>query len=105
MKIPIALSALTGWNRRVGNVCHVGGAAGNVRYNMRVLTQPTVASNFEEIGTFARVGNQNPSQEITSMRGHVFGEGERRGDDVFVQKIDVVTIRVGRVVVEWQIAC
>jgi hypothetical protein len=63
-----------------------------------------VASDFEEIGTFSRVWNKDPSQEITGVRGDVFGEGERSGDDVLIQKVDVVAIGVGRVVVEGQIA-
>jgi hypothetical protein len=64
-----------------------------------------VASDLKEIGTFSGIGNQNPSQEITGMRSDVFGEGQRRGDDVLVKEVDIVTVRVGWIIVEWQIAC
>jgi hypothetical protein len=38
------------------------------------------------------------------VRGDVFGEGERGGHDIFVEKVDVVAFGVGRVVVEWKIS-
>jgi hypothetical protein len=63
-----------------------------------------VASDLKEIGTFSGVRNQNPSQEITGVRSDVFGEGQRRGDDVLVKEVDIVAVRVGWIVVERQIA-
>lgn len=39
------------------------------------------------------------------MRSDIFGECQGSCDNVFVQKIDIVTIRVGRVVVKGEITC
>lgn len=93
-----------GGNRGVGNVHDIGSAARDVRDDARVLAQPTVPSDFEQVGTFPRVGNQYPSQQVTGVGCNIFGECKGGADDVFVEKIDVVTIWVGRVVVEGKIS-
>lgn len=102
---PTGSKALTGRDGCVRNVCHVGGAAGDMRHDVRILTQPAVASDFEEVGTFARIGNQDSSQEVTGVRGDIFGESEGRSDDVLVKEVDIVAVRVGWVIIERQIAC
>jgi hypothetical protein len=38
------------------------------------------------------------------MRRHILGESERRGYDILVQEVDVITLGVGRIVIEWEIS-
>lgn len=67
---------------------------------MGVFAQPAMPSNLEQVGTFPRVRDQYPSQQVSCMRCDVFGEGERGVDYVFVKKVDVIAFRVRWVVVE-----
>jgi hypothetical protein len=63
-----------------------------------------VTSHFEEICTFARIRDKYAPKEITGVWCNIFGECERCSDNVFVQKIDVVSIGICWVVIEGKIA-
>lgn len=71
---------------------------------MRVVVEPAVTSNLEQVGTFTWVGNQYPSQDIPSVRGDVFGKGERSRDYVLVEQVDIIAFGISRVVVKWQVS-
>lgn len=61
--------------------------------------------HFEEIGPLAWVGNKNPPEKVTSVRCYVFRKRKRSGDNVFIQKVDVVPFRIRWIVVEREITC
>lgn len=63
-----------------------------------------MSRNLEQIGALPRVGDQYPLEEVSCVRCDVFGERERRGDNVLVQEIDVVALGIRWIVVEWQVA-
>jgi len=69
-----------------------------------ILTQPAVSRNFEEIGTLSWIRNQDTAKQIAGVRCDIFGKGQGCGDDVLVQKVDIVTLWVSRIVIEGQIA-
>lgn len=59
--------------------------------------------NLEKICTFSWVGDENPAEEVSGVWCDVFWEGEGSGNDVFVQKIDVVALGVCWVVIEREV--
>jgi hypothetical protein len=61
--------------------------------------------NFEEIGTFSRIGNEDSAEEVSSVRGDIFGEGEWCRNDIFIEEVDIVAFGVRWVIVEWKIPC
>lgn len=71
---------------------------------MRVLAQPAVPGNFEKVGALTGIGDEDALQKIASMRGDVFGEGERGRDDILVEEVNVVAFGVGRIVVKRQVS-
>lgn len=71
---------------------------------MRVFAEPAVTSHFKEVSTLSRIRDEDPPQEIARVRRNIFGEGQRRGNNVFVQQVDVITLWVRRIVVKRQIA-
>ncbi len=99
------MGCLTGWDCGVGNICHIGSTAGDVRDHMMILAQPAMAGNLEQICPLSWIRHQDATQKVTSMRRDIFGKGQWRGCDVFVEEIDVVTLGVGWIIVERQVAC
>ena len=81
-----------------------GIAGGDEAHDMCVVCQPTVTRHLEQVGALPWVGDKDALEEISCVWCDVFGESERGGDDVLVQKVDVVTLRVSWVVVEGQVA-
>jgi hypothetical protein len=59
-----------------------------------------MAHNAIKIGAAGRVRNEHHTEKISSIGRDVFREGERGADDVLVEKVDIVAIRIGRIVVE-----
>jgi hypothetical protein len=94
-----------GMHARVNNIGRCGCGACYETDNVGVLAQPAVTSNLKQIGTLSRVGDQDPAQEVASMRRDILGEGQGRRDNVLVQQVDVITFRVGRIVIEGQVSC
>lgn len=72
---------------------------------MRVFAQPTVSCYFEQVCALSWIWDKDSSKEVSSMRCDIFGEGKRGRDNVFIQKVDVVSFRIGWIVVERQISC
>jgi len=70
-----------------------------------ILCQPWMTHNGVQIGSPSGIGDEHEAQEVASFSGDVVGEGEGRVDDILVEEIDIVTIGVGRVVVEGEISC
>jgi len=71
---------------------------------VRVVAEPAVSGDLEQVRTLSRVGYENTFQKISSMRCYVFGKGERGGHNVLVQEVDVVALGVGWIIVEGQVA-
>jgi hypothetical protein len=91
---------LTGQHSSIGNFGNIRRTASNVRHHVVVFVEPAVASHFEQVGAFSRVGNQNASQKVSSVWSYIFRECQGSCGDVFVQKVDVVAFGVCRIVVE-----
>lgn len=70
---------------------------------MGEIAQPAVSGNLEKIGPFPRVRHKYASEKIARVRGDVFGECERCGDDVLVEEVDVVTFRIRWIVIEGKV--
>jgi hypothetical protein len=73
--------------------------------DMRVICQPAVASDLEEVGALPWVRHEYPLEQVPRMRCDIFGEGEWCRNNVLVQEVDIVTLWVRRIVVERQITC
>ena len=71
--------------------------------DLGILRQPTMTGDFEKVGSLSWVRNQYAAEKITSVRCDVLGKGEGGRDYVFVQEVNVVSLWVGRVVVEGQV--
>ena len=98
-----------GWShtRRHGRVRDLSrrrGTAGDERHHVSVLAQPTMPGHLEQIGSLPWIGHEDSTQEVAGVRGHVFGKGEWSRDDVFIEEVDVVALRVGGIIVERQIS-
>jgi hypothetical protein len=68
---------------------------------MRVLTEPAMPRNFEEVRTLPRVRYQYPPQQIAGVGGDILWECQRGCNYVLVQQVDVVAVRIRRIVIEW----
>jgi hypothetical protein len=80
-------------------------ASGDEAHNMSVVCQPAVTRDLEQIRTLSWVGHQYALEQISCVGCDVFGEGEWSGNNVLVEKVDVIALRVGWVVVEGQVTC
>lgn len=54
-------------------------------------------------GPIFRVGDEHKRQQIPRFGGDVVGEGQWCVDDILVQQVNVVSVWVRRVVIEWKI--
>ena len=54
-------------------------------------------------GPVFRVGDEHKRQEIPRFGGDVVGERQWCVDDILVQQVNVVSVRVGRVVIEGKV--
>jgi hypothetical protein len=63
-----------------------------------------VTHNAIKVGAAGRVGDKHHTEKISSLGGNVFWEGEGSANDVLVEKVDVVAIRIGRIVVKGEVA-
>ena len=57
-----------------------------------------------ETGSSGRIWDEHDAEEIAGLFGDVIGKGERGADNVLVQKIDVVAVWIGGVVVKRQVS-
>ena len=71
---------------------------------MRIVTEPAVSGDFEEVRTPHGIGDQDAFQQVSSMRRDVDREDERCVADVLVEKVDVVALGVVRIVIEGEVA-
>lgn len=60
--------------------------------------------NLEKVGSFTWVGNKDALQKVAGVRSDVFGEGEGCGDNILVEKVDVVTFGVGWIIVKRKVS-
>ena len=60
--------------------------------------------HFKQVRSLSWVGHQYTPQEIARMGRHIFGERQRSRDNVLVQEINVITIRVGGVIVKGEVS-
>ena len=60
--------------------------------------------NGRQVRTAGGIGDEHDGQEIPGFIGDVVGEGKGSVDDVLVEQVDVVAVRVGRVVIEGEVA-
>jgi hypothetical protein len=67
---------------------------------MSVFAQPAVSRNFEEIRALSWIWDKDSSEEVSGVWGDVFGECQRRGYDIFVEEVDIVTFGVRWVVIK-----
>jgi hypothetical protein len=81
------------------------GARCNEADYMCIVAKPAMPGHFEQVCTLSWVRDKYPFEQITSVRCDVFGERERRGHNVLVQKVYVVAFGIGWIVVEGEIAC
>ena len=57
-----------------------------------------------ETGASGRIWDEHDTEEIAGLFGDVIGKGEWGADNVLVQKIDVVAVWIGRVIVKRQVS-
>ena len=69
-----------------------------------VRAEPFVRHDRLQVGTELWVGYEHLAQEVASLGGDVVWEGELRAEDILVEEVDVVSFRIRRIVVEWQVA-
>lgn len=101
---PISRGGLTSSNSGISNLRNARSTTRDLRYNVCEVVQPAVLGNLEEICSESWVWLQDPTQQITSVWCHIFWKGERSRRNVLVQKVDVVSLWVGWVVIKGQIA-
>jgi len=70
---------------------------------MGIFGEPAVTGDLEEICSFPWIWDQNTTKKVASMRSDIFGECERSRDNVLVEQVDVVSFRVGRIIIERKI--
>ena len=75
-----------------------------LRELVRIWCEPLVTHDCREVRATSWVGDQHDGEEIASLLRDIVREGERGIDDVLVQQVDVVAIRVSRVIVEGEVA-
>lgn len=92
-------------NGGIGNFGDLGGTAGDVRHDVGKFAEPAVTGDLKQVGSFPWIRYQYPPQQVARMWSHIFGECQGGCDDVFIQQVDVVTIRICRVVVKGEISC
>ena len=71
---------------------------------MSVWCQPSMPHDRRQVCTAGGIGDEHDGQEIPRLLGDVVGEGKGSVDDVLVEQIDVVAVRVGRDVIEGEVA-
>jgi hypothetical protein len=81
-----------------------GIAGGDEAHDMCVVGQPAMTRDLEQICALSWVWDEYALEKVSCMRRDIFGESEWGGDDVLVEKVDVVTLRVRRVIVKGQVA-
>jgi hypothetical protein len=64
-----------------------------------------MTGHFEQIGSLSGVRDQDAAQEISSVRGDIFGEDKRGADDVLVEEVNVVAFGVGWIIVKGKVTC
>jgi len=69
-----------------------------------VRTKPRVLHDEAEVGAALGIWLEHDGQQVTGFGGDVVGEGQRGVDDVLVEQVDVVAVRVGGVVIKGEIA-
>lgn len=69
-----------------------------------VRCQPWVAHDGVKVSTTGWIWDQHQSQQIPGLGGDEVGEGQGRVDNVSVQEVDVVSVGIGWVIVEWEIS-
>src|SRR5258706_12378766 len=69
-----------------------------------VRAEPFVRNDSLQVGAELRVGYEHLAEEIASLAGDVVWEGELRAEDALVEEVDVVSFRIRRLLVEWQVA-
>ena len=66
--------------------------------------QPYVLHDRREVGPFDRIRDQHLLKKITGFEGNVIGERQLGADDVFVEQVDVVPIRIRGIIVKGQVS-
>jgi len=69
-----------------------------------ISSEPRVVHYFLEAGAASGVRDEHHAKYVSRLRRDVVWEGKRGVDDVLIEEIDVVTVRVGRIVVKGEIA-
>jgi hypothetical protein len=64
-----------------------------------------MSCNFEKICSFPWIWDQYSTKEISCVRGYIFGKCKRGGDDIFIEKINVVALRISWIIIEWEVTC
>ena len=72
--------------------------------HVAVGSEPAMVLDPLEAGAVDGVGLEHEGEELASVGGDVLGEGERGVDDVLVEEVNVVAVRVGGVVVKGKVA-
>jgi hypothetical protein len=63
-----------------------------------------VSSHFEEVRPLTGVGDEDTTEEISSVWCDILGERQRSRHDILVEKVDIVAFGVGRIVIEGKVA-
>ena len=69
----------------------------------RAGAEPTVVHDSLDISSIFGIRDEHKRQEIPGLGGNVIGEGQWGVDNIFVQQVNVVSVGVGRVVVEGEV--
>lgn len=72
---------------------------------MRIWGQPVVFHDGGEISATGRVRDEHHGKEVAGIFGDILGERERSVNNVLVEKVYVITIRVCGIVIEWKVTC
>ena len=70
---------------------------------MGIVAQPTVPSDLEEVRSLPWIRDQYTPQKVARVRCNIFWEGQWSRDNVFIQKIDIVALRIGRIIVKGKV--
>jgi len=70
---------------------------------MGVGLKPTVSHDFTQIGAESGIWDKHDGQQVARLRGDILREGEGRVHDIAIEKVDVITIWVGGIVVKGEV--
>jgi hypothetical protein len=72
-------------------------------FGCSVRRKPRVLHDTLEAASAGGVRDEHHAEEVAGLSGDVLWKGKWGVDDILVEEVDVVTVGVGRVIVEWKI--